>query len=119
MDFPELTTPATLLPVSIHSLCSGLDRLSIRNLRLLGFDFQLIATNQSFLDDHEMKFTHSGNDQFLGLTITVQSEGRILFDNFIQGTRKLGFIATALGSDCQSYHGRWKLDGWQGSLAQN
>ena len=106
MDLAELPAAAGLFLVPIAAFGIGLDRLAERDLGFLGFDFQFVAPLQSFADDLQVQLAHARDHQFLGLRVAIEPEGRIFFDDLVQGAGQLRFVAAALGRDGQADHGR-------------
>ena len=67
----ELPAAAGLLLVPITAFGVGLDRLAVRDLRLAGFDFDLVAAFEPLADDLQVQLAHAGDHHLLGLGIEV------------------------------------------------
>ena len=104
MHFAELSTAARLLPVSVAAFGFDLDRFAERDLRFLGVDFQFVAAMQAFANDHQVQFTHAGDDQFLGLSVAIESERGVFIDHLMDRAGQLRFVAAALRTDGQADH---------------
>ncbi len=118
VHFAELAAAAGLLLVAVAALGVGLDRFAVGDLRLLGFDFHLVAALEPLADDRQVQLAHAGHHQFLGLRIAVEAERRIFLDDLVQRTGELGLVAAALGRDGQADHRRGELNRRQPHFAQ-
>ena len=93
------------------------NRFTIRNLGFFGVDFDLVASLELFLQDGQVKFRHTGNNEFLGLNVLFAAEGGVFFAQFRQRNGQFAFVAAAFGSGSQRNHRGRKVNGGQISVA--
>ena len=118
VDFAKLAGAARLLLVPIAALGVGLDRFAIRNLRLVRFDFDLVAALEPLAKQLQVQLAHAGEHHLLGFLIVLEMNGSIFLRDLVQRAGKLRFVAARLRRDGQADHRRRKLDRRQLDFAQ-
>ena len=99
MHLAELTGTAGLLFVTVHSLSGLCDSLTIRDLRSIVLNFDLVELLNHPLHDVEVLLALTGDDelfQFLGL---LHLEGRVSLADFVERSAQFLIVSAVLGAD--------------------
>ena len=91
-DMTVLTVTARLFDVLTFAVCSGLDGLTIGDLRSTDFDSDAEIIFQTGDVDIELEFTDTGDDALSSLVISVVMEGRIFLSELDQSRSHLILI---------------------------
>ena len=95
----ELPVAAGLLLVAAVALGRGLDRLPVRDLRLLEVDLDLVALAQAGDDDLDVELAHAREQHLVGLRVARDAQHRVLLQQPLQRGRDLVVVAARLGLD--------------------
>ena len=66
---PNWPRPPDLLLVPVAALGVDLDRLAVGDLRLLGFDLDLVAALEPLAEDLQVQLAHARGHHLLGLRV--------------------------------------------------
>ena len=97
MDVGELSAAATLLLVAGVDLDRRLQRLAVRNARLVAGDLDGVPTSEALQDDVEVHLAHPLEDHLVGLCIVVEMEGRVFLVQLVQALGDLVVLAVVDG----------------------
>ena len=95
----ELAVAAGLLLVAAVALGRALDRLAVRDLRLLEVDLDLVALAQAAHHHLDVQLAHAREQHLVGLRVARDAQHRVLLEQPVQRGRDLVVVAARLGLD--------------------
>ena len=99
LQSPNWPWPPGLLLVPPVRLGRALDRLPVRDLRLLEVDLDLVALAQPSHDHLDVQLAHAGQQHLVGLRVARHAQHRVLLEQALQRGRDLVVVAARLGLD--------------------
>ena len=106
----ELPVTAGLLLVPALHVGGSADGFAIGNLGRFQGDVHAIALLQPADGDFDVLLAGSGDQEFLGLRIAIEAQGKIFFQQFVQRVAHAVFVVAALRFDREGDGGLGQFD---------
>jgi len=79
----------------------------------MGFDVDAITLGHALEEHPQMQLTGSVDDRFVQGRVVLDADAGVFGQEFMEGVGEALLVATSLGLDGDTEHGRWQGDGLQ------